>query len=149
MSRPRIRTRACFAKASAQEARLYFQGHVLMDHRHGLAVGGRMTSAGGSAERDAAVVLAAGATRRARATVAVDKAYDTRDFVATLRALGVTPHVAQNTTNRRSAIDARTTRHPGYTVSQRARKRVEEIFGWLKTVALLRQTRHRGRARVG
>jgi hypothetical protein len=77
------------------------------------------------------------------------KAYDTRDFVATLRALGVTPHVAQNTTNRRSAIDARTTRHPGYALSQRARKRVEEIFGWLKTVALLRQTRHRGRARVG
>src|SRR5262249_57995884 len=69
--------------------------------------------------------------------------------VATLRALGVTPHLAQNTTKRRSAIDARTTRHPGYALSQRARKRVEEIFGWLKTVALLRQTRHRGRARVG
>jgi transposase len=135
-----------FRKGPAQEARLYFQGHVLMDHRHGLAVGGRVTSAGGSAERDAAVVLAAGAIGRARATVAADKAYDTRDFVATLRALGVTPHVAQNTTHRRSAIDARTTRHPGYTLSQRARKRVEEIFGWLKTVALLRQTRHGGHA---
>ena len=81
--------------------------------------------------RDAAIVLAAGAIRRARATVAADKAYDTRDFVATLRALGVTPHVAQNTTHRRSAIDGRTTRHPGYALSQRARKRVEEIFGWL------------------
>src|SRR5437899_3379830 len=137
-----------FRKGGAQEARLYYQGHVLMDHRHGLAVGGRLTPAGASAERDAAVVLAAGAIARARATVAADKAYDTRDFVATLRALGVTPHVAQNTTNRRSAIDARTTRHPGYMLSQRARKRVEEIFGWLKTVALLRQTRHRGRARV-
>jgi len=74
---------------------------------------------------------------------------DTRDFVATVRALGVTPHVAQHTTKRRSAIDARTTRHPGYGLSQRARKRVEEIFGWLKSVALLRQTRHRGRAQVG
>src|SRR6266446_6086860 len=138
-----------FRKGGAQEARLYCQGHVLMDHRHGLAVGGQLTPAGASAEREAAVVLAAGAIGRARATMAADKAYDTRDFVATLRALGVTPHVAQNTTNRRSAIDARTTRHPGYTLSQRARKRVEEIFGWLKTVALLRQTHHRGRARVG
>ena len=138
-----------FRKGFAQEARLYYQGHVLRDHRHGLAVGGRLTSAGASAERHAAIVLAAGAIPRARATLAADKAYDTRDFVATLRALGVTPHLAQNTTKRRSAIDARTTRHPGYRVSQRARKRVEEIFGWLKTVALLRQTRHRGCARVG
>ncbi len=101
-----------FRKGPAQDARLYYQGHVLMDHRHGLAVGGRLTSAGASAERDAAVVLAAGAIARARATLAADKAYDTRDFVATVRALGVTPHVAQNATNRRSAIDARTTRHP-------------------------------------
>src|SRR5262244_291256 len=138
-----------FRKGPAQEARLYYQGHVLMDHRHGLAVGGQLTAAGASAERDAAVVLAAGAIPRARATLAADKAYDTRDFVATLRALGVTPHVAQNTTKRRSAIDARTTRHPGYGLSQRARKRVEEIFGWLKTVGLLRQTRHRGLPRVG
>jgi len=138
-----------FRKGPAQEARLFYQGHVLMDHRHGLAVGGRLTSAGARAEREAAVVLAAGAIHRARATLAADKAYDTRAFVATLRALGVTPHVAQHTTQRRSAIDARTTRHPGYGLSQRARKRVEEIFGWLKTVGLLRQTRHRGRARVG
>jgi transposase len=138
-----------YRKGGAQDARLYYHGHVLMDHRHGLAVGGRVTPAGASAERDGAVVLAAGAISRARATVAADKAYDTRDFVATLRALGVTPHVAQHTTKRRSAIDARTTRHPGYALSQRARKRVEEIFGWLKTVALLRQTRYRGRARVG
>src|SRR6516225_5650418 len=93
-----------FRKGSAQEARLVYQGHVLMDHRHGLAVGGRLTCAGASAERDAAVVLAAGAISRARATLAADKAYDTRDFVATLRALGVTPHVAQNTTKRRSVL---------------------------------------------
>lgn len=137
-----------FRKGHAHEARLYYHGHVLMDHRHGLAVGGRVTAAGASAEREAAIVLAAGAIPRARATLAADKAYDTRDFVATLRALGVTPHVAQNTTHRRSAIDRRTTQHPGYALSQRARKRVEEIFGWLKTIALLRQTRYRGRARV-
>jgi Transposase domain (DUF772) len=95
-----------FRKGLAQEARLFYPGHVLMDHRHGLAVGGRLTSAGASAEREAAVVLAAGAISRARATLAADKAYDTRDFVATLGALGVTPHVAQNTTKRHSAIDA-------------------------------------------
>ena len=82
-------------------------------------------------------------------TLGADKGYDTRDFVAELRAEGVTPHVAQNTTHRRSAIDGRTTRHPGYAVSQQKRKLVEEIFGWLKTVALLRKTRHRGVRRVG
>jgi transposase len=138
-----------FRKGHSHEARLYYQGHVLMEHRNGLAVGGRVTPATGYAERDAAVVLAAGAIARARGTLAADKSYDTREFVATVRALGLTPHVAQNTTHRRSAIDARTTRHASYLVSQRRRKRVEEIFGWLKTVALLRQTRHRGTARVG
>jgi hypothetical protein len=78
-----------------------------------------------------------------------DKGYDTRDFVAAARLLGVTPHVAQNTTNRASAIDGRTTRHAGYAVSQQRRKRVEEIFGWLKTIGLMRKTRHRGTRRVG
>ena len=82
-------------------------------------------------------------------TVGADKAYDTQDFVEDLRELKVTPHVAQNTTNRSSAIDGRTTRHAGYAVSQRKRKRVEEIFGWIKTVGLMRKTRHRGLARVG
>lgn len=138
-----------FRKGHSHEARLYYQGHVLMEHCNGLAVGGRLTTATGNGERNAAVVLAAGAMPRARATLAGDKGYDTRDCVATLRALGVTPHVAQNTTKRRSAIDGRTTRHVGYLLSQRTRKRVEEIFGWLKSVALLRQTRHRGQARVG
>ena len=82
-------------------------------------------------------------------TVGADKAYDTRDFVGDLRDLNVTAHVAQNTTNRSSAIDGRTTRQAGYAISQRKSKRVEEVFGWLKTVGLMRKTRHRGRARVG
>jgi len=85
----------------------------------------------------------------ARATLGADKSYDTREFVDALRGLAVTPHIAQNTTHRRSALDRRTTRHPGYEVSQRHRKRIEEIFGWLKMVGLLRKTRHRGVARVG
>src|SRR5216117_2412353 len=84
-----------------------------------------------------------------RITLAADKAYDTRDFVGALRLLQVTLHVAQNTSNRSSAIDRRTTRHAGYEVSQQKRKRIEEVFGWLKTIGLLRQTRHRGRRRVG
>jgi hypothetical protein len=84
-----------------------------------------------------------------RVTLGGDKAYDTRDFVAEMRRLGVTPHVAQNTKGRRSAIDGRTTRHAGYAVSVRVRKRIEEVFGWMKTVGVLRKTRHRGNARVG
>ena len=88
-------------------------------------------------------------TGQHRATLGADKAYDTAAFVADLRALNVTPHVAQNTTGRRSAIDRRTTRHPGYATSQRLRKRIEEGFGWIKTVGGLRKTRHRGTARVG
>src|SRR5260370_37082475 len=82
-------------------------------------------------------------------TLGADKGYDTREFVKALRALAVTPHVAQNTSNRASGIDGRTTRHPGHLVSQRKRKLVEEIFGWLKTVGLLRSTRHRGARRGG
>src|SRR5258705_12186837 len=84
-----------------------------------------------------------------RVTLGADKAYDSGDFVETLRMLQVTPHVAQNTSNRSSAIDGRTTRHAGYEVSQQKRKRIEEIFGWLKTIGLMRQTRHRSRRRVG
>ena len=135
-------------KGDAQEAKLYYQGHVLMENRHGLAVDGSLTPATGFAEREQALAMA---TRlpAPRVTLGADKGYDTRDFVDGLRGLAVTPHVAQNTTNRRSTIDRRTTRHPGYLVSQRRRKRIEEIFGWLKTVGLLRKTRHRGVARVG
>jgi Transposase DDE domain len=104
--------------------------------------------ASGYPERAAALELVGAQAREGRITLGADKGYDTQDFVAAVRLLGVTPHVAQNTTKRTSAIDGRTTRHAGYAVSQRRRKRVEEIFGWLKTVGLMRKTRHRGTRRV-
>ena len=136
-----------FRKGDAHEAKLYYQGHVLMENRHGLAVDGSLTPATGFAEREQALAMAT--QLPAGATLGADKSYDTRDFVDGLRGLAVTPHVAQNTTKRSSAIDGRTTRHTGYRVSQRERKRIEEIFGWLKQIGLLRKTRHRGVARVG
>jgi len=135
-------------RGPGREAKLAYQGHVVMENRHGLVVAARVTSATGTAERETAVQLATSVKKRQRGTVGTDKAYDTREFVAALRALELTPHVAQNTNGRASAIDGRTTRHPGYAVSQRVRKRIEEIFGWLKTVGLLRKTRHRGQAKV-
>jgi hypothetical protein len=135
-------------KGRGQEAQLCYTGHVLMENRNGLAVGGCVIPASGYAERAAALELLGALDREQHVTLGADKGYDTRDFVAAVRLLGVTPHVAQNTTHRTSAIDGRTTRHPGYAVSQRRRKRVEEIFGWLKTVGLMRQTRHRGTRRV-
>ncbi len=138
-----------FRKGNAHEAKLSYQGHVLMENRHGLAVDGVLTAATGYAEREAAFAMIAGVAGRRRVTVGADKAYDTAAFVEGLRSLGVTPHVAQNTSNRSSAIDDRTTRHAGYLVSQQKRKRIEEIFGWLKTIGLLRKSRHRGSARVG
>jgi IS5 family transposase len=134
-------------KGNQHEAKLAYQGHVLMENRTGLVVDMCVTQETGTAERETALALAT--NLRPGATVGADKGYDTKDFVATLRELGVTPHVAQNTTNRRSAIDARTTRHASYEISQRVRKRVEEVFGWLKTVALFRKTRHRGVRRIG
>ena len=135
-------------KGKAQEAKLFYTGHVLMENRNGLAVGGCVIPASGYAERAAALELLGALERGGRVTLGADKGYDTRDFVAAARLLGVTPHVAQNTTRRASALDGRTTRHAGYAVSQRRRKRVEEIFGWLKTVGLMRKTRHRGTRRV-
>lgn len=135
-------------KGDCHEAQLCYTGHVLMENRNGLAVGGCVLPAGGYAERAAALDLLGSLGRDRRVTVGADKAYDTRDFVSSVRLLGVTPHVAQSTTNRTSAIDGRTTRHAGYAISQQRRKRVEEIFGWLKTVGLMRKTRHRGRRRV-
>ena len=135
-------------RGPGREAKLAYQGHVVMENRHGLVVAARVTPATGTAERETAVDLAAKVKRRAQGTVGADKAYDTREFVAALRTLELTPHVAQNTSGRASAIDGRTTRHPGYEISQRVRKRIEEIFGWLKTVGLLRKTRHRGQAKV-
>jgi hypothetical protein len=138
-----------FTKGSGQAAKLSYMGHVLMENRHGLVVDAALTLATGTAERDAAAAMLTAIPTRRRATLGADKAYDTRDFVARCRALAVTPHVAQNTSRRRSAIDARTTRHAGYAISQRLRKRGEEIFGWMKMIGLMRKTRHRGQARVG
>ena len=133
-------------KGPGKEAKLAYQGHALMDNRHGLVVNACATQASGTAEWEAAVELATALPRPV--TLGADKGYDTHAFVKALRALEVTPHVAQNTSKRSSAIDGRTTRHAGYQVSQQKRKLVEEIFGWLKTVGLLRQTRHRGARRV-
>ena len=138
-----------YRKGSGKEARLYYMGHVLMENRHGLVVDGDLTEASGTAERDTAVDMVAERPGRHRITVGGDKLYDTKGFVAELRQLRATPHVAQNDTNRRSAIDARTTRHSGYDVSQRVRKRIEEIFGWGKDVGPIRKTKFRGKDRVG
>jgi transposase len=135
-----------YKKAKGQEARLCYLGHVLIENRHGFVVNSRLTRATGHAEWEAAWAMAKEIPGRGRATLGGDKHYDDRDFVECLRTLNVTPHVAQKEI---TALDARTTRHSGYGVSQRFRKRVEEVFGWLKTVGLLRQTRHRGRERVG
>ena len=138
-----------YRKGAGKEAKLNYQGHVLMENRNGLVTETRLTAATGTAEREAAVEMIEQIADGQPVTVGADKAYDTRDFVRDLRELKVTPHVAQNTKNRSSAIDGRTTRHSGYAVSQRKRKRVEEIFGWIKTVGLMHKTRHRGLARVG
>ena len=138
-----------YKKAAGQEAKLCFLGHVLMENRHGLVVNTRLTQATGTAEREAALAVVRERPGRQRVTLGGDKNYDTHAFVQDLRAVQVTPHVAQHTTNRASAIDGRTTRHPGYAVSQQKRKRVEEIFGWLKTVGLLRKVKLRGLQRVG
>ncbi len=138
-----------YKKAKGQPARLCHLGHVIMENRNGLVVEASLTPATGTAEREAAVAMVEALGGDERITLGADKAYDTADFVAEMRRLRVTPHVAQNDTNRRSAIDGRTTRHPGYAVSLRMRKRIEEVFGWMKTAAGLRKTRHRGTARVG
>jgi transposase len=138
-----------YRKGRGKEAKLCHMGHLLMENRSGLIVDALVTPATGTAERDAALAMLGRQGGRHRATLGADKAYDAAGLVADLRALHVTPHVAQNTANRRSAIDARTTRHPGYAVSQRIRKRIEESFGWIKTVGGLRKTRHRGTERVG
>jgi transposase len=137
-----------YKKAQGREAHLGYLGHVLMEHRSGLIVKATVTPADGHGERDAALVMLEQIPGQQRITVAADKGYDTRDFVAELRGMHVTPHIAQHTTGRRSAIDARTTRHPGYAVSQQKRKLVEQGFGWMKTIGGLRKLRHRGGALV-
>ena len=121
-----------------------------MENRSGLVVDACLTLADGHAERVAALhMIEPRADRPHSITLGADRGYDSRDFVNRLRTMGVTPHVAQNVSGRRSAIDGRTTRHPGYGASQRIRKRIEEVFGWIKTVGGQRKTRFRGRDRVG
>jgi transposase len=135
-------------KGKGKEAKLSYSGHVLTENRNGLAVDVAVLQATGTAERDAALAMAAEIPGDHRVTMGGDKNYDTADLVAEARRLNVTPHVAQNNKRRRSAIDKRTTRHAGYQISQQKRKRVEEVFGWLKTVGGFRKLRHRGLERV-
>ena len=137
-------------KGGGQESKLAYCGNVMIENRNGLVVDTELVKASGTAERDAALLMVDRIGSGERITVAGDKGYDTRDFVAELRSMNATPHVAQN--DKRpggSAIDSRTTRHAGYKVSQQKRKRIEEVFGWLKTVGMLRKTRHRGVFKVG
>jgi transposase len=136
-------------KSKNTAAILGYAGHALMENRNGLVVDGCVTSATGTAEREAALEMVDNIDGSQRITLGADKGYDTAEFVAELRARGVTPHVAQNDTNRCSAIDGRTTRHEGYAVSQRKRKRVEEIFGWGKVIGGIRKVKVRGLERVG
>lgn len=138
-----------YRKGRGKEAKLCFMGHALMENRNGLIVGAVATRASGHAERLAAVALVTPHADRARPiTLGGDKGFDAQDFIAELREINVTPHVAQNLSGRRSAIDGRTTRHPGYEVSLRIRKRIEEAFGWAKSVAGLRKLRHSGLPKV-
>ena len=137
-----------YKKSFATEPKLCHFGHVLTENRHGLIVASRLTAANPRAEREAVAEMLQHIRRRKRITLGADKAYDDANFVRQMRALGATPHVAQYTGQRSSAIDGRTTRHPGYSQSRDCRKRIEQIFGWIKTVAGLRKTRHRGRVLV-
>ena len=134
-------------KGDGKETKLAYAGHVLMENRHGLIVDIVLTQADGHAERRAALDMLDRQERPQRVTLGADKGYDTADFIAGCRERGVTPHVAQHTTNRSSRIDERVTRHAGYAVSQRVRKRVEEIFGWIKTIGGGRKLRYIGLAR--
>jgi len=134
-----------YRKADGEKAVLAYLGHVLLDNRHGLVHHACVTQADGYAEREAALLML-GATAPRRGTVGADKGYNVPDFVAGVRALGLTPHVAEKA--KYNAIDGRVTRTPGYTVSQRKRKLVEQVFGWMKSVGLLRKLRHRGGDRV-
>jgi transposase len=138
-----------YRKGPGKEAKLSFMGHVLTENRNGLVIRAEVTLASGKAEREAAMRMIKKAKVPLSATIGADKAYDQSDFVEGLRERGLTPHVAQNDTRRRSKIDARTTRHPGYEISQIKRKLVEQVFGWGKAVGGMRKARHRGKKRVG
>jgi transposase len=135
-----------FTKSRGSAATLCYMGHLLTENRHGLIVNALVTPATGTAEREAALAMLSELPDTGRITLGGDKNFDTRDFVRYTRELGVTPHVAQfpATTRRGSAIDARTTRHPGYDISQRKRKLVEQAFGWMKTIGPMRKLHHRG-----
>ena len=133
-----------YKKARGRDARLGGLGHLLMEHRPGLIVRTAGTPATGHGERDAPLLMTKALPGRHRITVAADKGYDALDFVTEFRGMAVMPHIAQYTRGRRSATDRRTTRHPGYDVSQRKRKLVEQGFDWIKGVAGLRKLRHRG-----
>ena len=137
-------------KSNSHEAKLSYSGNVLIENRNGLVVDAELLQANGTAERDAALLMAEAIPGTRRVTLGADKGYDTREFVKELRGMNITPHIAQNLKRPGgSAMDGRTVRHGGYAVSQMKRKRVEEVFGWLKTVALLRKTRQRGVFKVG
>lgn len=137
-------------KSGGQEAKLAYCGNIIIENRHGLVVDTELLQCNGTAERDAALLMAERLEGSARVTLGCDKGYDTKDFVKEMRGMNVTPQVAQNLKrNGGSAIDGRTTRHAGYEISQRKRKRIEEVFGWMKTVGMLRKTRHRGVFKVG
>jgi transposase len=137
-----------YRKGDSVAAKLSYMGNVLMENRHGLIVDTELLPATGTAERDAALSMIERHPATKRISLGADKHYDTKEFVASLRKMEVTPHVAQNTTNRRSAIDGRTTSHPNYRISQKVRKRVEEIFGWMKTIGTFRKTRYIGTEKV-
>lgn len=139
-----------YRKGPGMEAKLAFLGHALMENRSGLIVDACLTPANGHGERIAALaMIEPRADRPTFITLGADKGYDAADFVNELRSLNVRPHIAQNTSGRRSTIDRRTTRHPSYSTSQRVRKRIEEAFGWMKTIAGQRKTKFRGVDRVG
>ena len=140
---------ARLARKKGQTSHLAYLGHLLTENRNGLIVSAMLTQADGYAERAAALAMVEEVPGERRITLGGDRGFDTEEFVAACRTRNVTPHVAQSTTNRASRIDARTLRHAGYEISQRKRKRIEECFGWMKTIGLMRKTRHKGTERVG
>ncbi len=136
-------------KGPGKEAKLSYSGNLLVENRNGLIISSLVWEATGTAERDAAMTMLQDVPGRKRVTVGGDKGFDTAEFVRECRNMRVTPHVAQNLARRGgSAVDGRTTQHEGYHISQKKRKRIEECFGWLKTIALLRKVRHRGTLKV-
>lgn len=138
-----------YKKSTGSEARLCYLGHALMENRHGFLVKTRLSVASGAAERETALAMSKQIRRKKRSTLGGDKGFDTRDFVRQLRKIGMTPHVAQNTERPGgSAIDERTTRHAGYAISQRKRKRIEQSFGWMKIIGMLKKVKLRGRENV-